>query len=117
MWAGWDEFPELDHNSVVGFGGPRWTTERLFVLALAAADEPVRVTERRDAAFGILRESDTEGSVLTLRSAPRLSQAFAGIVIGDLVSVYLALLRGADPTPVDAISRLKVRLSEGPTGP
>lgn len=117
VWAAWDEFPELDHNSVVGFGGPRWTTERLFVLALAAADEPVRVTERRDAALEILRESGTEGRVLTLESAPRLSQAFAGVVIGDLVSVYLALLRGADPTPVDAISRLKVRLAGGPTGP
>jgi glucose/mannose-6-phosphate isomerase len=28
-------------------------------------------------------------------------------MLGDLVSVYLAVLRGVDPTPVDAIERLK----------
>jgi glucose/mannose-6-phosphate isomerase len=41
-----------------------------------------------------------------------LSQMFSLIVLGDYVSVYLALLRGVDPTPVGTIEKLKVRLKE-----
>ena len=32
------------------------------------------------------------------------------VLLGDLVSVYLAVLIGEDPTPVPAIDRLKERL-------
>jgi hypothetical protein len=32
------------------------------------------------------------------------------VLLGDLVSVYLAALEGVDPTPVDAIGRLKAGL-------
>ena len=31
------------------------------------------------------------------------------MLLGDLVSLYLAVLRGVDPTPVEAIDRLKTR--------
>jgi glucose/mannose-6-phosphate isomerase len=32
------------------------------------------------------------------------------VLLGDLVSIYLAVLRGTDPTPVEAIERLKEQL-------
>ena len=32
------------------------------------------------------------------------------VLLGDLVSLYLAVLRGVDPTPVDVIDRLKSEL-------
>ena len=35
------------------------------------------------------------------------------MLLGDLVSLYLAVLRGVDPTPVDAIERLKGALIGG----
>jgi glucose/mannose-6-phosphate isomerase len=34
------------------------------------------------------------------------------VLLGDLVSLYLAVLRGIDPTPVDVIESLKSRLAE-----
>jgi glucose/mannose-6-phosphate isomerase len=33
------------------------------------------------------------------------------VLLGDLVSVYLGVLQGSDPTPVDEIERLKARLA------
>ena len=42
----------------------------------------------------------------------RVAQALTAIVLGDYVSAYLGLLYGLDPTPVDAISRLKASLAE-----
>jgi glucose/mannose-6-phosphate isomerase len=34
------------------------------------------------------------------------------VLLGDLVSLYLAVLQGIDPTPVRVIEELKARLSE-----
>jgi glucose/mannose-6-phosphate isomerase len=38
-----------------------------------------------------------------------LSRMFQELMIGDFVSYYCALLRGIDPTPVEAIQRIKTR--------
>jgi glucose/mannose-6-phosphate isomerase len=36
---------------------------------------------------------------------------FSLVLLGDLVSLYLAVLRGIDPGPVDVLVRLKDELS------
>jgi hypothetical protein len=35
------------------------------------------------------------------------------VLLGDLVSVYLAVLREVDPTPVPTLDRLKSALARG----
>jgi glucose/mannose-6-phosphate isomerase len=40
----------------------------------------------------------------------RLAKMLFCVYIGDLVSVYLAILRGLDPTPVKAITLLKEKI-------
>ena len=42
----------------------------------------------------------------------RLTRMLTTMYLGDFVSVYLALLREIDPTPVDAIEELKTQLVE-----
>ena len=42
-----------------------------------------------------------------------LARLMGLIVMGDYVSTYLGIRRGVDPTPVEAITRLKSSLSEG----
>jgi glucose/mannose-6-phosphate isomerase len=37
------------------------------------------------------------------------------VLLGDLVSLYLAVLRGVDPAPVAAIDTLKERLAAATT--
>ncbi len=53
--------------------------------------------------------------VATGRSGSRLAEAVAGVALGDWTSYYLALLRGVDPTPIEAIDRLKERLAAAST--
>jgi glucose/mannose-6-phosphate isomerase len=36
------------------------------------------------------------------------------VLLGDLVSLYVAVLRGIDPTPVTVIEDLKARLAATP---
>ena len=40
----------------------------------------------------------------------RLERVLSAVLLGDLVSVYMAVLAGVDPTPVPAIDRLKKQL-------
>ena len=40
----------------------------------------------------------------------RVERVLSLVLLGDLVSVYLAVLRGIDPTPVEPIERLKAEL-------
>jgi len=48
------------------------------------------------------------------RLAPRSRVPVTSLVLlGDLLSVYLAVLRGVDPTPVVMIDRLKSALAHG----
>ena len=39
-----------------------------------------------------------------------LSSLMALVMLGGAVSVYVAALRGVDPTPIDAITRIKKAL-------
>jgi glucose/mannose-6-phosphate isomerase len=47
---------------------------------------------------------------ITARGRSPLAQMLSVITQGDWISVYLALLNGADPTPVTAIDYLKAAL-------
>ncbi len=41
--------------------------------------------------------------------ATGLEQALTLIMLGDFVSIYLAVLRGVDPTPIPTLTGLKER--------
>jgi glucose/mannose-6-phosphate isomerase len=41
-----------------------------------------------------------------------VERVFSLVLLGDLVSVYLAVLRGIDPGPVAVLDRLKEQLAE-----
>ena len=47
------------------------------------------------------------------RGETRTERVFSLVLLGDLVSLYLAVLRGVDPTPVQVIERLKGELARG----
>jgi len=40
-----------------------------------------------------------------------LDQIMYGVALGDFVSIYLAILNGIDPTPVDIIETFKHKLA------
>jgi glucose/mannose-6-phosphate isomerase len=103
--------PELGHNEVVGLGPGAPRADRLAVVALRPANEDPRMGRRVEAAQGIARDAGATTIDAHVRGSGALAQLAAAAQLGDLASVYLALLRGVDPTPVDAIARLKAEVS------
>jgi len=59
----------------------------------------------------LLKAAGIDHRVVSLAGQSRLAQAMSGVVLGDYVSVYLGLLYGHDPTPVEVIGLLKARLA------
>ena len=51
------------------------------------------------------------GHVAASRGSTPLERVLSLVFLGDLVSVYLAVLGGVDPTPVDVLERFKGELA------
>ena len=46
------------------------------------------------------------------RGGSRMERVLSLVLLGDLVSVYSAVLAGVDPEPIDALERIKDSLGE-----
>lgn len=105
--------PELDHNEIVGFAGMPAELSPLVQLILLRDERQHRQVQRR---FDLTREL-VEQHVhrvlsVTAEGQSALARTLDLVLLGDYVSLYLALLRAVDPGPVEVIERLKTRLAE-----
>jgi glucose/mannose-6-phosphate isomerase len=103
--------PELDHNEVVGYERESPGIGNLAIVALRMPVENPRIGRRIDATLDRVR--DLVACTLEARAVGEspLARLMSAVLLGDFVSVYLAVRRGVDPTPVTAIDELKRSLS------
>jgi glucose/mannose-6-phosphate isomerase len=104
------ELPELDHNEIVGWSGAG-TLGRFAAVFLDDPDTHPRVRDRIELTEGLIREQGHPTFIVRSRGQTRVERVFSLVLLGDLVSLYLAVLRGVDPTPVAVIEDLKGRLA------
>jgi glucose/mannose-6-phosphate isomerase len=107
-----EELPEATHNAVVGYAQPEALHERLFYVFLASPSDHPRNRLRAALSTELLAGSRIPHQVVPVAGEGRLAQACSSVCLGDFASVYLAVLYGLDPTPVEVISRIKERLAE-----
>ena len=104
--------PELNHHEVVG-----WSKGHADAFCLAVLREPGEhpsVQARLDATLPEIRAADVEVLEISIeRGRNPFSMGLELMLVGDLASAYHALDRGIDPAPIEAIARVKARLSEG----
>jgi glucose/mannose-6-phosphate isomerase len=106
------ELPELDHNEIVGWEGAA-ECGRFSAVFLDDPDTHPRVQERIEVTMRLIAGAAAGAHRVTSRGTTAIERVFSLVLLGDLVSVYLAALRGVDPTPVGAIERLKRELVTG----
>lgn len=108
----WSEFPELNHNETVGWENLKELTSGfvLIVFKDSAASERIRV--RINTTVGIIKDNLHKIIEIPVEGKSKLAKAMSLMYLGDIASVYLALLNGTDPTPVDKISVLKLELAK-----
>jgi glucose/mannose-6-phosphate isomerase len=103
--AFWSELPESDHNEVCGWDRAA-ELGRMHAVFLDDPDLDERTRRRIDPTARIAQPStrvEPPGESL-------LERVLASVLLGDLVSVYLAALDGVDPWEIEAIDRLKAEL-------
>lgn len=106
--------PEANHNEICGWDGAAELTDSA-AWFLIDAEQHARIAPRvRITAELAARHRARTESIASIGDS-RAERLFSLVLLGDLVSIYLAVLRGVDPTPVPAIEELKDQLGR-PTG-
>jgi glucose/mannose-6-phosphate isomerase len=108
--AAWNVFPELAHNEVVGWAADESIAQLLCAVVLFTGAETDRARRLVAAARDAMPGAAAGVPEIAGCGESRLARLLSLVLIGDLTSVYLAHLRGVDPTPVEAIAALKQRL-------
>jgi glucose/mannose-6-phosphate isomerase len=110
--AFWAELPELDHNELVGWENAK-TLGTFSALFLDDSDLHPRVRQRIELTRGLI--ASRGGVTFRVESIghTRLERLVSLVLLGDLVSLYMAILRHIDPEPVDVIESLKAALAGG----
>ena len=104
------ELPELDHNEIVGWEGAA-DIARMSAVFLDDSDTHPRVRQRLELTRRIMEPTSAGTHVVASHGETTVERVFSLVLLGDLVSLYLAVLRGVDPEPVDPITRLKTELA------
>jgi len=105
-------FPELNHNELVNLGLKSNRRFKFSAIFLRDKADNKRVQLRFDITKGLLTKGACQVTEVWADGSSKLEKLLSLIYLGDYVSVYLALLSGTDPTPVDAIEDLKKALAK-----
>lgn len=103
-------FPELNHNETVGWEASENLTKNFSVILIRDHDEPPEVKHRIE--MTKLHALKKAHKILEIYATgeTKLAKMLSVLHVGDLVSVYLAILRNIDPTPVRTITTIKTEM-------
>ena len=102
------ELPEHDHNEIVGWAG---ADRRLSAVFLEDPEAGARAALRMEVTAEMAAAGAATVERVRARGATRLERLVSLVLLGDVVSIYLAVLRGVDPVHIAAIDTLKARLA------
>jgi glucose/mannose-6-phosphate isomerase len=102
------KLPEHDHNEIVGWAGAE---QRLAAVFLDDPGGDLRAARRIEVTAELAADGAAVVERVLARGESRLERVVSLVLLGDLLSLYLAVLRGVDPVHVRAIDLLKERLA------
>jgi glucose/mannose-6-phosphate isomerase len=103
----YDLFPELNHNEIVGWEASQNLTKNLSVILLRDRKEPSEIKQRIELTKSLLSDKAKKTHEIYARGEGRFARMLSLKCVGDFLSVYLAILRRIDPTPVRNIEEVK----------
>lgn len=109
--AAFDDMPELNHNTVVGYAHPQQVWQKTIVIALRGPADHPRNSLRFDATTLLMLEAGVNQDTVRAQGHSRLAQQWSLLLYGDWVSYYTAIMAGIDPIPVASIDALKAGLA------
>jgi glucose/mannose-6-phosphate isomerase len=104
------ELPEANHNEICGWERGR-SSAPLAGVFLEDPDQHPRIQRRIELTAAEVQRTGAPAVSLAARGETRLERVLSLVLMGDLTSVYLAVLDGVDPAPVEPIERFKATLA------
>jgi glucose/mannose-6-phosphate isomerase len=109
-WGQFEFLPEANHNTLAGVVNPENVLTQTVVLFLQASKNHPRNQLRIQMTKEIMMLEGLGTDFVYAQGDTRLAQMWTLIHFGDYFAYYLAMLYGANPTLVEAIEGLKVRM-------
>jgi glucose/mannose-6-phosphate isomerase len=104
--AFWNQLPEMDHNEIVGWAGVA-EGARFGGVFLEDRDQHPRERQRFELTAKLVSEHAATVVRIESEGESPTERLLWTVMLGDLLSIQLAALRGVDPTPIEVIDRLK----------
>lgn len=109
--AWWNEFPEYNHNEMIGWSSH--PIEKTYgVIELRSNLEHERVQRRFEVDEKLLSGRRPAPYVVDVQGKTLLEQILWSLAFGDFVSIYLGILNGLNPAPVDLVEKFKTELNK-----
>lgn len=106
-----NQFPEFSHNEFTGWSQQPVDKPYVVVDIRSNLENPA-IQKRFEATSRLLSGKRPSSLVVQAQGADVFEQLAWTIVYGDFVSLYLAILNGINPGPLELVDKLKVALSE-----
>lgn len=108
-----NEFPEFNHNELVGWSPlVEAYAEHLAVVILRDLGDHPQVRQRMNIVGELIRTRGVEVTDVHSRGETVLERMLSLVQLGDFVSYYLAIANEVDPTPIAIIDAMKKALTE-----
>lgn len=111
LLAFWETLPESNHNGIQGVESTATVNAKLFHLLLDSPHYPRELRERVAITKALLEENGRGCRVIEVDVPSTLAEVLTLTVLGDLVSYYLALLLGRDPSSTAQLNAVKARVT------
>lgn len=106
-WANY--YPEFNHNEFIGWSSH--PIEKPFaVVEIRSGLEHARIQKRFEVTERLLSGMRPSPIVVAPKGDTLLQQLAWSFALGDFVSIYMGILNGVNPTPVELVEKLKQEL-------
>jgi glucose/mannose-6-phosphate isomerase len=104
------ELPEIDHNEISGWARTP-DLGRLSAVFLDDCDSHPRVRERIAVTRGLIAPGAAVSEIVASIGETRTERLVSLVLLGDLVTLYAAILAGVDPVEIDVRHALTAALT------
>lgn len=113
--AFYQPLPEMNHNEIVGWhkmDATKGFFSSLQMILLRSSFDHPRISRRMDITRKVVERAGGQVQEIVAEGEALLDQALYLVYLGDLMSYYLAVLYGVDPSEIKNIDFLKSEMSK-----
>jgi glucose/mannose-6-phosphate isomerase len=109
----WNTIPHLHHDEAVGWDmQPELAKVLGFLLVRDEQAETEKMAKRWEATTAILTERMGAVQTVWAQGEGRLARMLSLVMLGDFFTIYMAIRKGVDPTPVAIIDLFKAKVGQ-----